>query len=103
MSEFGSFRSPTLFWHTGKYPYASYKKLSEVELQKMSQQDLQIMRNEIYARYHYIFTPNGEMDKYFRTQKWYSAENRNVDRFMTELEKQNIHLIQKVENNKNGL
>lgn len=97
ISEFGFYRSPAQFWHTGKHPYASYKVLNEIELQKMSLQDLKIMRNEIYARYGYIFTPDGEMDKYFRTQKWYSQKNKNVDRFMTGLEKRNINLIQRAE------
>lgn len=103
ISEFGFYSSPIEPWFSGKYPYTSYRLLSEGELLKMNQQDLKIMRNEIYARYYYIFTPNGEMDKYFRTLKWYAAKNKSIDSFMTGLEKRNIDLIQKIEKNNDGL
>lgn len=86
----------------GKFPQASYRFLNKSELEKMTPAELKIMRNEVYARYGYIFNVNGEMDKYFRAQKWYSPKNENVDKFMTELEKQNVKIIQTIEK-QNGL
>jgi len=102
--EFGTYSSviDSMFF-SGKYPFTSYEFLSEEKLQNMAKQDLKIMRNEIYARYNYIFTPGGEMDKYFRTLNWYSAINKSVDSFMTDIEKQNIELIKKAEKKLNGL
>jgi hypothetical protein len=81
----------------GKFPQASYLFLTKSELEKMSPSELKIMRNEVYARYGFIFSFNGEMDKYFKGQKWYSPKNTNVDKCMTDLEKQNIKLIQSIE------
>lgn len=90
-------------YFSGNYPQASYKLLNENDLRQFSLWDLKIMRNEIYARYHFIFKTGGEMDQYFRTQGWYSAKYKNVDGFLTGLEKRNIKLIQRIEQNNNGL
>lgn len=84
-------------YFAGKYPQASRRELSLGELREMSAKELKIMRNEIFARYGYIFIPGGTMDTYFRQQDWYRAEHKNVDAFLTEPEKQNIKLIQQVE------
>ncbi len=82
---------------SGKYPEASYTKLNETELQKMSKAELQIMRNEIFARYGYIFREGGKMQKHFKSTEWYRSQHKNVDLFLTELEKENIALIRKIE------
>jgi hypothetical protein len=84
-------------YFAGKYPQASRRELTLNELREMTAQELKIMRNEIFARYGYTFIPGGAMDTYFRQQDWYRAEHKNVDAFLTELEKQNIKLIQQVE------
>jgi len=60
--------------------------------------ELAIMRNEIYARYGYIFNAGGRMEKYFESQKWYRPEFKNVNSFLTEIELHNIELIKKIEN-----
>lgn len=84
-------------YFSGKFPEASYSWLVQEELNKMSKSDLQIMRNEIFARYGYIFREGGKMSNYFKTQEWYSPDHKNVDSFLTEIEKYNIKLIQKAE------
>jgi hypothetical protein len=84
-------------YFAGKYPQASRRELSVPELKDFTAKELKIMRNEIFARYGYTFIPGGAMDTYFRQQDWYRAEHKNVDAFLTDLEKQNIKLIQKVE------
>ncbi|MBJ2175506.1 YARHG domain-containing protein [Aureibaculum sp. A20] len=81
----------------GKYGRASFKKLRKDELKKMSAEELKIMKNEIYARYGYIFIKDGKMDKYFRNQKWYRAEHKNVSSFLTKIELYNINLIKQLE------
>ncbi len=63
----------------------------------MNLEDLQIMRNEIFARYNYIFKSGGEMDTYFKKQSWYIRINKNVDQLLTDIEKVNIKSIRKVE------
>lgn len=87
---------PGEYFH-GKFPKASMWLLSGDDVRALSKEDLRIMRNEIYARYGLIFKAGGEMDKYFRTQKWYKGLHKNVDNFLTELEKTNIKLIIELE------
>ena len=101
VSEFGSkIKGQSLEKYIpGKFPQASYRSLTNSELVKIPSSDLKIMRNEIFARYGYIFDQNGEMDKYFRTQKWYQAKNKSIDKFLTSLEKQNIKMIKTIEEN----
>lgn len=90
-------------YHSGKFPEASLKILTEKDLENKLKTDLKIMRNEIFARYGYIFKSGGEMEKYFKLQDWYSEQYENVNSFLTDIEKANIELIQKIENLKNGL
>lgn len=84
-------------YYDGRLKKAIFKILDEDYLMKLSLEDLQIMRNEVYARYGYIFMIGGEMEAYFKKQTWYSGQFENVDNFITEIEKANIALIQKVE------
>lgn len=86
--------------YSGKYPQASYKWLMEPDIDSLSKSELQIMRNEIFARYGLKFKAGGEMDTYFKKQGWYKADNNDVNNFLTELERQNIALIKEVEKNK---
>jgi len=81
----------------GKYPQASYRELNISELQKLNKSELRIMRNEIFARYGYIFESGGQMDGYFRKQNWYSPQHKDVTNFLTKIEKDNIKLIQSIE------
>jgi hypothetical protein len=84
-------------YYSGFYTQASLRKLYVDELKKLSKFELKIMRNEIYARYGFIFQANGEMHSYFNEQEWYVAQHKNVDAFLTDLEKENIKIIQQIE------
>lgn len=84
--------------YSGRFPEASMRLLDREGLLKISKQDLKIMRNEIFARYGYRFKSGGEMEKYFKSQDWYSEQHDSVNDFLTELEKENIKLIQQIEN-----
>ena len=101
--ELGLRSGPVESHFSGLFPYASWRQLSEEELEKLTRSDLHIMRNEIYARYGYIFRPQGDMDLYFKKQSWYRGQKAHVDDYLTGLEKKNIELIQITEKNKNDL
>lgn len=58
----------------------------------LSVEDLDIMRNEIYARYGYKFK-NEKWKKHFSACSWYKAEFDNVDNKLTEVEKHNVQVI----------
>jgi hypothetical protein len=82
----------------GKYPQASMRVLTPEELDKLSKAELQLMRNEIYARYGFVFKKGGAMYLHFSKQDWYKAQNADVNKFLTELERENIAKIQQQEN-----
>ncbi len=81
-------------FYAGKHPEASTRILDTEELKELSAEELQIMRNEIFARYGYIFKVGGKMDRHFRAQDWYRAYHTDVNAFLTVLEKENIKRIQ---------
>lgn len=86
----------------GDFTSASEKYLNRNDIINMSENDLQIMRNEIFARYGYIFEKNSEMDKYFSEKSWYNASSNNVENKLTDKEKKNVDLIRQVESDKYG-
>jgi len=85
----------------GKYKKTFYKYLTKADIKNMSKEDLKIMRNEIFARYGYKFKVTGKMHKYFSSKSWYKAEYKNVDNFLTKVEKFNIIFLKKHEDLKN--
>jgi hypothetical protein len=101
--EIGSVRCSLDIHFEGNYTSASWRLLCKDELEMMTLSDLQKMRNEIYARYGYIFKSGGENDKYFKSQSWYGGRLQDVSNLLTGLEKRNISLILTIEKIKNGL
>ena len=95
--EFGSRFPDEGVYMVGDYPFTSTKLVTEKELQKYTSQELKIIRNEIYARYGFIFQSNGQMDKYFSQKNWYKKSNKQVDQWLTSIELRNIETIKKVE------
>ena len=96
--EFGKMTGPVYFY--GRFPQASMRLLSVEEIGKMTTSDLQIMRNEIYARYGYIFRHGSTTDDYFRKQNWYRGDKTDVSSDLTKLERKNIEQILKSEKNR---
>lgn len=80
----------------GLYPNASDHLLTGDEISNMSQQELRIMRNEIYARHGFIFQKE-DMKQYFSSQTWYKPLYTSVNNLLTEIEKKNIFLIKRYE------
>ena len=96
-------KTPTLAWQyqnnlegilDGMFSQASVAPLTESKLREYSSEELRLMRNEIFARYGYMFKWNGEMYKHFKEQTWYSPRHSNVNSFLTTIEKINIKAIQ---------
>lgn len=66
---------------------------SKVNLFKyLSIDDLDIMRNEIFADHGYIFKTK-KWNEYFSSKTWYKPLYNNVDDKLTEIDKFNINLI----------
>jgi hypothetical protein len=81
----------------GKYPEVSQRLLNEDDLSGKSAYQLKIMRNEVYARYGYIFkTP--QLREYFNNQSWYKGQYRNVDDQLSAIERTNVEFILAHEN-----
>ncbi len=80
----------------GRFPEASERRLSSRDVQSLSNEELGIMRNEIFARHGYIFNSN-KWSNYFGRQDWYSPQYSGVDGMLTQIEKSNISLIKKYE------
>ncbi len=78
------------------YPDWFTRELTEEDVQEKTKPELRIMRNEIFARYGYTFKAGGEMDTYFRQQRWYSPQ-ASIEGCLTEIEKRNIRFIQEHE------
>jgi hypothetical protein len=81
----------------GKYPQLSYKLMEDAWFKLKSKEELQLMRNEVFARYGMRFAKGGKMDIYFRKQKWYQPVLDNVMRLLNEIERRNIANIQRFE------
>ncbi len=91
-----NFNNNTQSYNTGNYPQTSERYLTSSELYGLSQWDLKIMRNEIFARHGYIFQTD-EMRNYFSGKSWYNPRYYDVNDMLTKVEKENIALIKSFE------
>ncbi len=80
----------------GKYLEASLRYLEREYLLGKSATELRIMRNEIYARYGYIFK-DPYLRNYFRKQQWYKEKHADVWSMLNKIETENIKSIQRHE------
>jgi hypothetical protein len=76
----------------GRWPETSQRRLAEAELASLSRAELQLMRNEIFARHGLIFRTDA-MRSHFARQPWYQPKHDNVDALLTSVERANIGLI----------
>lgn len=63
---------------------------------QLSANDLEYMRNEIYARHGFKFKDQ-KWAALFKSFKWYKATRSNVDALLTPIEKKNLQLIKQLE------
>ncbi|HTB52766.1 MAG TPA: YARHG domain-containing protein [Ferruginibacter sp.] len=80
----------------GMYPEASQRALKDSDVDEYSGDDLQVIRNEIYARHGYCFKNSSEMG-FFVSQDWYVPVSGDVKSELTVIEKKNIPFILKHE------
>ena len=85
------------------YEYVSETSLDEERLRYLNKEELDLMRNSIFARHRYRFK-RADLQETFNTCNAFEYENTwaryaNVDDLLTPLEKENIKKIQKMEIN----
>jgi hypothetical protein len=72
------------------------------EIWDLSQSELRILRNTIFAKYGYIFRSE-DLQIHFRQFAWYNAINANVDNSLSTIDNENITRIQRRESSLSGL
>ncbi len=79
-------------------PDSNTRKINESELKDKTLNFLIYARNEIFARYGYIFK-NPDLNIYFRNMTWYKQKSSDVK--LNEFEEYNVNLIKQVEDTRN--
>ena len=77
---------------------ASNRLLEKSEVENLQKGDLTIIRNTIYARHGYSYK-NRPLRVFFDAQPWYIPVHSNIKGDFTEIEKENIKLLLKYEQN----
>lgn len=80
----------------GDYPQASQRLLKSKDVENMYKEDLEFMRNEIFARHGYCFNKK-HLRQQFEMQDWYVPNTVDIKGFLTDIEKKNIELIKRYE------
>ncbi|QSE98036.1 YARHG domain-containing protein [Fulvivirga lutea] len=83
----------------GDYIDTSIRIIPLEELKTYSKKELRLMRNEIFARYGYVFSSD-DLRTHFNLKKWYKPDstiNPMAESFLSEIEKQNIKTIKSLE------
>ena len=92
--------APQAAWG-GRWPSTSRRLIRPEELWPLSLGELEIMRNEIYARHGWVFNRR-DLRNYFESQPWYQPRgdlssleesNRWVEAELTPIERRNIQII----------
>lgn len=80
---------------------SSNVKLTDNQLNSLSKESLSLARNEIYARHGYVFQTE-PFKSYFSNKSWYKANPnfKGSDEEINEVERYNVQLLLKYENNK---
>ena len=74
-------------------PESDVRKINEEDLNGLSAKELTYARNEIYARYGYVFNAN-ELNEYFNGLDWYYPDP-SFDGKLPKLEQKNANFIKK--------
>jgi type IV secretory pathway VirB10-like protein len=85
-----------------RWPWTAERLITNSDLRFLEARDLELMRNEIYARHGWVFKRQ-DLQQYFQSQPWYrpkgSAANREeANRLaaaeLNPVEKRNVQIIQ---------
>jgi YARHG domain len=80
----------------GGYPQASQRLLKVEDVENFMKEELEFMRNEIFARHGYCFQKKN-LRQQFEMQDWYVPNTIDIKNRLTDIEKKNIALIKKYE------
>jgi hypothetical protein len=80
----------------GNWPEASQRLLKTADVENLAKEDLEFMRNEIFARHGYCFAKK-HLRQEFENEDWYIPNTVDIKGFLTEIEKKNIALIKRYE------
>jgi hypothetical protein len=80
----------------GSYPQASQRLLTAADVENEMKEDLEYMRNEIFARHGFSFNKK-QLRQQFEVQDWYVPNTADIKGFLTDIEKKNIALIKRYE------
>lgn len=75
----------------------SDRTITEPELRGRSKAELRVMRNEIFARHGRVFQ-SPDLYDYFTKKPWYSQNPAYSDSLLSDVDKENIRIIQETEN-----
>jgi hypothetical protein len=82
--------------NVGNWPEASTRLLKTGDVENLSADELQFMRNEIFARHGYCFSKK-ELRQQFENESWYVPNTTDIKGYLTDIEKKNIALIKRYE------
>jgi hypothetical protein len=80
----------------GTFPQASQRLLTSTDVENMLKEDLEYMRNEIFARHGYCFKKRS-LREIFENEDWYIPYTADVTTLLTDIERKNIALIKRYE------
>ena len=80
----------------GNWPEASQRLLKTADVENLAKSELELMRNEIFARHGYCFAKKN-LRQQFENEDWYVPNTVDVKGYLTEIEKKNIALIKRYE------
>lgn len=80
----------------GIYPQASQRLLKDADVNNLTKWELEVMRNEIFARHGYCFKKRN-LRETFEEQEWYVPNTTDVKNILTDTERKNVSLIKKYE------
>lgn len=82
--------------NVGNWPEASQRLLKTADVENLLKGELNLMRNEIFARHGYCFSRK-ELRQQFEIEDWYVPNTVDIRGFLTDVEKKNIALIKRYE------
>lgn len=80
----------------GQYPQASKRLLKEEDVENLMKPELEMMRNEIFARHGFCFKKKTLREE-FENKDWYVPNTIDIKNDLTDIEKKNITLIKRYE------
>lgn len=80
----------------GSWPESSQRLLKPADVENLMKEDLEFMRNEIFARHGYCFNKK-HLRQQFEMEDWYVPNTVDIRGFLTDIEKKNIEMIKRYE------